>query len=112
MVRPPTGSRRILCPSIMLTTRLPPPKGGRRSRIIKPMAQPSITVPVSAEAARGFKSAPEEKRKLAQAILDALFRPRKPASLSEFRKLAERAGKQARERGLTEEKLKEILDED
>ncbi|MFI5387769.1 MAG: hypothetical protein ACHQ50_16800 [Fimbriimonadales bacterium] len=76
------------------------------------MQPQSITVRVSPEAARAFRTAPEDRKKIAEDLLEMLFRPRRRSSLAEFRKLAEKAHQEAVAKGLTEQKLQEILDEE
>lgn len=75
------------------------------------MQPQSITVKVSAETAKAFSAAPASDKKIAEELLELLFRPKKKATLQEFKKLAEKANRDAVAKGLTEEELKSILDE-
>lgn len=71
----------------------------------------SITIKVSEETARAYLASPKSKKRAAEDLLELLFAPRKRTSLSQFKKLAEAASKEATEKGLTEEELAKILDE-
>jgi hypothetical protein len=71
----------------------------------------SITLRVSPEAAKAYRSAPESEKKLAEELIEILFRAKRRVGPSEFRKLAEDANREAASKGLTEEKLQQILDE-
>ncbi len=75
------------------------------------MQPQSITIRVSEETAKAYLSSPESKKRAAEDLLELLFAPRKRTSLSQFRKLAEAANKEATAKGLTEEELAKILDE-
>lgn len=48
---------------------------------------------------------------MAEEVLELLFQPKKKATLREFKKLAEKANRDAVAKGLTEDELKSILDE-
>jgi hypothetical protein len=70
----------------------------------------SITIQVDAEAARIFENAtPDEQRKLA--VLVSLQLLEAARSTPSLRELMDSIGQRAQERGLTEERLQEILAE-
>jgi hypothetical protein len=75
------------------------------------MATEPITVHVDAEAARVFRAAtPDERRKLEALLSLQLLEAAKP-ELS-LRELMRRISQRAQERGLTEDQLRELLDDD
>ncbi|HKW22290.1 MAG TPA: hypothetical protein VJO13_12985 [Ktedonobacterales bacterium] len=75
------------------------------------MATEPITVHVDAEAARLFRAAsPEERRKLETLLSLQLLDAAKPEI--SLRELMRRISLRAQERGLTEDRLQEILDDD
>jgi hypothetical protein len=75
------------------------------------MATEPITVHVDAEAARVFKAAsPDERRKLEALLSLQLLEAAKP-ELS-LRELMRRISQRVQERGLTEDQLRELLDDD
>ena len=75
------------------------------------MATEPITVHVDAEAARVFKAAsPDERRKL-EALLSLQLLEAANPELS-LRELMRRISQRAQERGLTEDQLRELLDDD
>jgi hypothetical protein len=74
------------------------------------MATEPITIEVDEAAARIFKSAsPEERRKLEALLSLQLLEVADPKS--SLRELMDAVGQRAQERGLTEERLQEILKE-
>ena len=75
------------------------------------MATEPITVHVDAEAARVFRAAtPDERRKLEALLSLQLLEAAKP-ELS-LRELMRRISQRAQERRLTEDQLRELLDDD
>ena len=75
------------------------------------MATEPITLHLDAEAARVFKTAsPDERRKLEALVSLQLLEAAKPGlSLRELMRLI---SQRAQERGLTEDQLQELLDDD
>ncbi|HEX9412871.1 MAG TPA: hypothetical protein VF916_05160 [Ktedonobacterales bacterium] len=74
------------------------------------MATEPLTIQVDEEAARAFKEAsPEEQRKLEAIVSLQLIEATKPSTSS--RNLMQTISQRARERGLTPERLQELLDE-
>jgi hypothetical protein len=75
------------------------------------MATESITIRVDAEAARAYNEAPPEQRRTLEALLSMQLleaaKPRVP-----LRELMETISKRAQERGLTPERLQELLDDE
>jgi hypothetical protein len=74
------------------------------------MATEPLTIQVDEEAACAFKEAsPEEQRKLEAIVSLQLIEATKPSTSS--RNLMQIISQRARERGLTPERLQELLDE-
>jgi hypothetical protein len=70
----------------------------------------SITLQVNEDAAKAFFSAPETKRKILESLIsDWLTNDKDTPTML---KMMDRLARSARENGLTEDKLKEILADD
>jgi hypothetical protein len=76
------------------------------------MAKETITIQVDAEAAKAYKAASEEEQKKMQALLSLWLKEIATADTASLKQLMNDISKKARERGLTPEILKSILDEE
>lgn len=75
------------------------------------MATESITLNVDAEAARVFKAAPPEQRQKLEALVSLQLLEAAKPGLS-LRELMELISQRAQERGLTEDQLQSLLEDD
>jgi hypothetical protein len=72
----------------------------------------SISIPVTAEVAASFRQMPAERRDLLTRLLGLRLEQAVRGNADELIHLMDRAGREAKEKGLTPEILQSILDED
>lgn len=75
------------------------------------MNKETITIEVSPEAARTYRSASPEERRRVQAVVATLLQDRETAA-RELDQIMDEMGRTARERDLTPEMLEQMLDEE
>lgn len=76
------------------------------------MESETITINVTPEAAKVYKSADAEERRILDLLMSyQLSGMNKPASIEELEAVMDELGRQAKENGLTPEILEEILNE-
>jgi len=79
---------------------------------MRQMQPHTATIRVSVEAARAFRAASGPERRFAEKMLETLFARTRPVGLAEFHQLAKDANEEAVARGLTEQTLREILEDE
>lgn len=74
------------------------------------MSKETITIEVPEDVARAYEEAsPSDRQRVKRAVVSSLASRKKAAE--ELKDILDRMGKTAQKRGLTEEKLEELLDD-